>query len=184
MTVIFLPTLMIQKHLSLSQGAYVISATACTKTVSGFSICALTDHDCAPSGTVTTIVSLILSGMVMTSIPFWHEYYMFLITGMLYGFFSAPVTALLPVVLRELINLDELNYAFGLVTFIQGICNFAGPLTSGLIIDQFSRWSDAYGLKLCYVCGGLCMITAGICSLFTVYLSNKETEDQNGQNYS
>ena len=180
-TYIFLPTLMLQKHLSLSQGAYVLSAAACTNTVSRFSICALTDHHRAPSGLVTTIVSLIVSGMVMISMPFWHEYYMFLITGMLYGIFCAPVAALLPVVVGDLVTLDELNYVFGLVAFAQGIGSFGGPPTAGLLIDQFRLTGNGYGLKLCYVCGGTCMITAGVCSLFTVYLSNKKTKKQNGQ---
>ena len=152
MSHIFLPTLMLQKHLSLPQGAYVLSAAACTKTVGRFALCALMDHERAPSGTVTTTVSLILSGMVMISIPYLQEYYMFLIIGMFYGFVSAPVTALLPVVVGDLVNLEELNYAFGLVAFVQGIGYFGGPPTGGLLIDQFSVASDGYGLKVCYVC--------------------------------
>ena len=164
---IFLPTLMLNKNLSLSQGAYVLSAAACSNTVSRFTVCAITDHPCAPSAMVTTVISSISSGLIMTTMPFCYDMGTFMAAGMLYGFLCAPVASLLSVVLMDIVTLEKLNNAFGMVAFVQGIGTIAGPPTAGLIIDHFKL---DYGITICYVSGGLFMVLAGILSFLAKIL--------------
>ena len=174
---IFLPTLMLQKKFTLSQGANVLSAAAFANTLSRFTICAITDHPRAPSGMSTTTISLFLSGSVMASVPFCNEYYMFVAAGMMYGFLSAPEASLLSVVLGEITSLENLNYLFGVVAFVQGVGTFGGPPTAGLLIDQFGNAKDGYGIMICYVCGGSFYIIAGIFCLY-ITCSNKSNNDK------
>ena len=115
------------------------------------------------------IVGLMISGVVMAAIPFSYNYSIFVTAGVLYGFLQAPVHALLSVVLGEITTLDKLNYAFGIVAFVQGIGNFCGPLAAGFLVDTFRHTSDEYGLMLSYIFGGCCQAIAGISCCVTAY---------------
>ena len=149
---IFLPTLMLKKKLSLSQGAYVLSAAACSNTLSRFTVCTIIDHPRSPSAMMITVIGCILSGLIMTIM-------LFMASGLLYGLLSAPEASLLSVVLIEISTLEKLNNLFGMVAFVQGIGTITGPPVAGLLIDQFS---NDYGITVCYVSGGMFLVLAGV----------------------
>ena len=168
---IFLPTLMLKKNLSLSQGAYVLSAAACSNTVSRFTVCTIIDHPRSPSAMMITVTGCILSGLIMTIMPFSNNFSMFMAAGMLYGLLSAPEASLLSVVLMEISSLEKLNNLFGMVAFVQGIGTITGPPAAGLLIDQFS---NDYGISVCYVSGGIFLVLAGIFCFVTKVVSNSK----------
>ena len=107
----------------------------------------------------------------MVCIPFSDEYYMYVILGMSYGFFCAPVASLLSIVIDEIAPLKDLNYWFGAVSFVQGIGTFIGPLFAGLLVDGFSKTDSRYGLMVAYVGGGACMIFSGLFCLMSASLN-------------
>ena len=166
---IFLPTLMLKKNMSLSQGAYVLSAAACSNTLSRFTVCTMIDHHRSPSAMMITVIGCILSGLIMTIMPFSNSFGMFMVAGMLYGLLSAPEASLLSVVLMEISTLEKLNSLFGMVAFVQGIGTITGPPSAGLLIDQFS---NDRGITVCYVCGGTFLMLAGIFCFLTKLVSN------------
>ena len=174
---IFLPTLMLKKNLSLSHGAYVLSAAACSNTVSRFTVCTIIDHPRSPSAMMITVIGCILSGSIMTIMPFSNSFGMFMASAMLYGLLSAPEASLLSVVLMEISNLEKLNNLFGMVAFVQGIGTIAGPPAAGLLIDQFT---NEQGITICYVSGGMFLMLAGIFCFLTKFLSITKESLQEG----
>ena len=150
---------MLKKKLSLSQGAYVLSAAACSNTLSRFTVCTIIDHPRSPSAMMITVIGCILSGLIMTIMPFSNSFNVFMAAGMLYGLLSAPEASLLSVVLIEISTLEKLNNLFGMVAFVQGIGTITGPPVAGLLIDQFS---NDYGITVCYVSGGMFLVLAGV----------------------
>ena len=101
---------------------------------------------------------------------------MFMTAGMLYGFLSVPEAALLSVLLGEITTLDKLNYAFGIVAFVQGIGTFGGPPAAGLLVDYMRTTNDEYGLKISYIFGGSCLVVAGLACLVTACANKKDSK--------
>ena len=168
---IFLPSLMLQKGYTLEQSAFVLSAAALSNTISRFLVCILTDNANGPSAIFITTMGLLSSSIIMFAVPFCYDYITFILAGVMYGFLSAPEAALLSVVLGEITTLSKLNYAFGIVAFVQGIGTICGPPTAGLLIDCYA---DAeFGFTMSYIFGGICLAISGLASSVTFALNKK-----------
>lgn len=59
------------------------------------------------------------------------------ITGALFGLMFASSFSFTPIILVQLVSLDDFTVAYGLVLLIQGVGNLIGPPISGFMFEMF-----------------------------------------------
>jgi len=80
-------------------------------------------------------VSLAASGVVVASFPFCVALEEYLTLGVALGFSAAPFISLTSVVLVDLLGLDSLTSAFGLLIAFRGTSAVLGPPLAGAVYD-------------------------------------------------
>ena len=90
----------------------------------------LGDHPCI---NVTTFynVTIAIAGVFVALIPHTFAFTTIALFHAAYGFFSSSNFALTTVILVELLGMDRLTDAFGIVSMSQGIANLLGPPIAG-----------------------------------------------------
>lgn len=66
---------------------------------------------------------------------FCYDFYSFVIYASVYGFTIGAYVGLTSVILVDLLGLDRLTNAFGLLLLFQGIASFLGPPIAGTVSD-------------------------------------------------
>lgn len=64
---------------------------------------------------------------------FCYDFYSFVIYASIYGFTIGAYVGLTSVILVDLLGLDRLTNAFGLLLLFQGIASFLGPPIAGTV---------------------------------------------------
>lgn len=79
-----------------------------------------------------------------------YDFYSFVIYGSVYGFTIGAYVGLTSVILVDLLGLDRLTNAFGLLLLFQGIASFLGPPIAGMVshIDVGFVFLMAAAMKL------------------------------------
>ena len=85
---------------------------------------------------------------------------MFVAIALAFGFFVAAYISLTSIVLVELLGLDNLTSAFGLLVLFRGIFCMVGPPVAGSVFDQTQRYDISF-----YMAGGFLIISAMISSM-------------------
>ncbi|OQV19610.1 putative Monocarboxylate transporter 2 [Hypsibius exemplaris] len=107
-----------------------------------------------------------VAGLSTTFSIFATHYYTFAIYAAVYGFSGGFIIALQSVVLTDIVGLEKLTAAFGLLLLLEGACVFVGPPMAGSLTDYFDgdyTWA--------FVVTGILMSLAGV-SLLVVPVVN------------
>jgi len=80
-------------------------------------------------------VSLAVGGAVILAFPFCTDLAEYLTLGVALGFAVSPFIALTSVVLVDLLGLDSLTSAFGLLIAFRGMSAVVGPPLAGMVYD-------------------------------------------------
>ena len=62
-----------------------------------------------------------------------YDFYSFIVYGSVFGFTIGAYVGLTSVILVDLLGLDRLTNAFGLLLLFQGIASFLGPPIAGMV---------------------------------------------------
>ncbi|RNA24814.1 monocarboxylate transporter 12 [Brachionus plicatilis] len=89
---------------------------------------------------------LTICGIATSIEPFFTTYAGFLIYSMVFGFTSGGYVSLTSVLLVDLLGLDKLTNAFGMLLVFQGIATLIGPPTIGILYDIFKSYSIPFFL--------------------------------------
>ena len=76
-------------------------------------------------------VIMIACGLCLICVPFSKTYVPMVVLAGLFGLFSAATEALCSVIIADIIGVDRLTDAFGIVMFLQGVANLIGPPFAG-----------------------------------------------------
>merc|ERR1711933_251907 len=79
-------------------------------------------------------IFVFLSGISVSVLPFCTSYELFVVFMSIFGFFTSYVI-LETIVLVEILGLDNLTSAFGLVLVFQGLASMIGTPIAGAIYD-------------------------------------------------
>merc|ERR1712198_794807 len=101
-------------------------------------------------------MGLIGSGITLTIVPFVYNYWGLISLGAIFGVTCAPYTMGLAIVLRDMIELDQIASAFGKIALIQGIGIVVGPTISGYIYDATKNYA------VVFVAAGVSFILGGV----------------------
>merc|ERR1712192_198204 len=99
--------------------------------------------------------------------PFCSSYWSFVVCALAFGFFVAAYISLTSIVLVDLLGLDNLTSAFGLLTLFRGFSSMIGPPINGWIFE----WTNEYNISF-FVSGGF-LLLAGIISCGVDLLKRK-----------
>jgi MFS transporter, MCT family, solute carrier family 16 (monocarboxylic acid transporters), member 14 len=91
-------------------------------------------------------LTLVLCGLVSCLVFRFTSYWAFVSYCFFFGFTISSYVCLTSVVLVDLVGVDRLTNAFGLLLFIQGIATFVGPPMAGKLFDITRRYDWTFVL--------------------------------------
>lgn len=97
----------------------------------------------------TYATCLIVCGISTALMPLAVYNYTYLLTlGMIFGISFSSSFSFIPILLVELVELEDFTCAYGLVLLVQGIGNLIGPPLAGVICELYFSICDLIGSEL------------------------------------
>lgn len=112
--------------------------------------------------------SLILSSICVFIFPLITTFTGFVILGLLFGLFIAAYISLTSIVLVDVMGIENLTSAFGLLTMFRGAASIVGPPIAGAVYEATNSYSISF-----YLAGGFLM-AAGVTSIFADIVRRRE----------
>ena len=109
---------------------------------------------------VVTNLAIFLSGVCTMILPLCTTYGTFVAVALAFGFFVAAYISLTSIVLVELLGIDNLTSAFGLLVLFRGVFCMVGPPVAGSVFDQTQRYDISF-----YMAGGFLIVAAFVSSM-------------------
>jgi len=103
--------------------------------------------------------SLVLSSLCVFFFPFVTSYPMLLTVGAFFGLSIAAYISLTSIVLVDLLGLEKLTSAFGLLTMFRGAASIVGPPIAGAVFEATSS------LNISFYLAGSFLLAAGVASM-------------------
>ncbi|XP_069688368.1 monocarboxylate transporter 13 isoform X2 [Periplaneta americana] len=123
-------------------------------------------------------VCLTICGVATALSALCHDFYSFVVYASVYGFTIGAYVGLTSVILVDLLGLDRLTNAFGLLLLFQGIASFLGPPIAGWLYDALRSYNPGF-----YV-AGVTIAASGIMLFFIPalqrHLMKRKTSEKGG----
>jgi len=156
---VYLPSLAeSQLDISSEQGALLLSVVGISNTLGRILSGWLSDFAFVDSLFVVNC-SLVLSALCVFFFPFVTSYSMLLTVGAFFGLSIAAYISLTSIVLVDLLGLEKLTSAFGLLTMFRGAASIVGPPIAGAVFDATSS------LNISFYLAGSFLLAAGVASM-------------------
>lgn len=101
-------------------------------------------------------ISLLVGGISTVLVPYCYSYEQLSAYCFVYGMCIAAFISLRSIIMVELLGIDKLTNAFGLVIMSQGISSFFGSPIAGLLSDWYGSYNATFYM------GGGTLIAAGL----------------------
>lgn len=124
---------------------------------------------------LVTNVSLAMLGLSVVILPFCATYPALVGVSLMFGFFVASYISITSILLVDLLGLDNLTSAFGLLAMFRGVSSVAGPPIAGALYDATHSYDTSF-----FVAGG-CLFLASALSFGVQALKSirtKKTADE------
>jgi len=133
----FLPGITQQRGLTESDSALLISLIGFFNTGGRIVSGAITDHPKVDALALTTVA--IFSGAICPALmTLCYDFWSYAIVCILFGLFLSAWPAVTSSLLVDILGLEHLTSAFGVLTCIRGLSAFLGPPLGGFVIDATS----------------------------------------------
>ncbi|KAJ4436472.1 hypothetical protein ANN_16503 [Periplaneta americana] len=123
-------------------------------------------------------VCLTICGVATALSALCHDFYSFVVYASVYGFTIGAYVGLTSVILVDLLGLDRLTNAFGLLLLFQGIASFLGPPIAGWLYDALRSYNPGF-----YV-AGVTIAASGVMLFFIPalqrHLIKRKTSEKGG----
>ncbi|KAF7632723.1 MFS domain-containing protein [Meloidogyne graminicola] len=116
-------------------------------------------------------LTLMFCGFITCFVFAINSFYAFIAYCFFYGFTISSYVCLTSVVLVDLVGVNRLTNAFGLLLFIQGIATFVGPPIAGKLYDLTFRYDWTFALC------GICLFMSGA-MLFVIPQKNNYLKEK------
>jgi len=154
---VYLPTLAQKQEISPEQGALLLSVIGISNTLGRIVTGWISDFAWVDSLFVVNC-SLVLSASCVFLFPFVATYEMLLVVGALFGLSIAAYISLTSIILVDLLGLERLTSAFGLLTMFRGAASIVGPPLAGAVFEAAS-------LDISFYLAGSFLLAAGLLSI-------------------
>ncbi|KAK3107138.1 hypothetical protein FSP39_007973 [Pinctada imbricata] len=126
----FLPDLAKDLNISSHQGALLISLIGVTNTVTRLLVGYVSDQSWADALIINNI-ALMIGGAATVGVPFYTGFGLLVVYTVLFGAAIAAFVSLRSIIMVELMGIERLTNAFGLVVLCQGLSSFIGSPIAG-----------------------------------------------------
>jgi MFS family permease len=156
---VYLPSLAEdQLDISSDQGALLLSVVGISNTLGRIVSGWLSDFAFVDSLFVVNC-SLVLSSLCVFFFPFVTSYTMLLTVGAFFGLSIAAYISLTSIVLVDLLGLEKLTSAFGLLTMFRGAASIVGPPIAGAVFEATAS------LNISFYLAGSFLLAAAVTSM-------------------
>merc|ERR1719193_1660532 len=139
----FLPAMAKERGLTEDQAALLISLIGAFNTAGRIISGAVTDHPKIDALFVTS-VAIFIGSLQPFGMELCSTFEGFIVVSILFGFSLSAWPAVTSSMLVDMLGLEMLTSAFGVLTCIRGIAAFLGPPTAGFVIDAGQSYSYAF----------------------------------------
>jgi len=112
--------------------------------------------------------SLILSSVCVFLFPLITTFPGFVVLGLFFGLFIAAYISLTSIVLVDVMGIENLTSAFGLLTMFRGAASIVGPPIAGAVYESTQSYSISF-----YLAGGF-LLAAGLTSILADLVRRRE----------
>ncbi|VDD79686.1 unnamed protein product [Mesocestoides corti] len=99
------------------------------------------------SATMVSTVTLFLAGCAVCIMPYWSSLIGQIILMAAFGLAISPFFSLTSIILCDILDLEALTNAYGIVTLVRGIASTVGSPVAGTIVSATSTFSIAFLLS-------------------------------------
>lgn len=163
--------MMVNKGLSTEKASLIVSVIGISNTIGRVGVGWLVDRPWISSLLVTNI-SLISSGLCIFCFPACQDFTSFVIVALLMGLSVSAFIALTSIVVVDLLGLDVLTSAFGLIGAGRGISSIVGPPLAGLVYEMTSDY------KASFFMAGTFFLAAGVIGQAAYFLKKTKTSEK------
>merc|ERR1719412_2082817 len=164
---VYLPSMAAQYDgISTEDAAFLVSVIGISNTLGRVISGWISDFSWVNSLVVTN-TAIILSALTVFLFPFCTSYASLTVMALLFGFFVAAYISLTSIILVDLLGLDNLTSAFGLLTLFRGFSSMIGPPINGWIFEATRDYN------ICFSVSGGFLLLAGIISCGVDILKRK-----------
>lgn len=153
---VYLPAAAEAKGVDKTAATFLVSIIGITNTVGRVLSGLVADIPCV-SALMVNNVCIVASGLCVFLTPFATTYGSFCTISVFFGFFVSAYISLTSIILVDLLGLDQLTNAFGLLILFRGSASMVGPPLAGSIYDATQSYDVSF-----YVAGCLLFICAGL----------------------
>ncbi|XP_075072450.1 monocarboxylate transporter 9 [Mixophyes fleayi] len=100
------------------------------------------------------VFTLIATGLAISAVPFAKTYTTLAVIAGTIGFFTGN-WSIFPYVTTDIVGLEKLTHAYGILMFFAGVGNCLGPP----IVGWFFDWTQTYDIAFCFC--GVCVLLGG-----------------------
>ncbi len=119
---------------------------------------------------LVTNLAILLSGLSTIVLPFCSTYGTFVFVALMFGFFVAAYISLTSIVLVDLLGLDNLTSAFGLLVLYRGVSSMVGPPVAGAVYDATQSYDSSF-----FMAGGF-LVLASLVSFAAQILQRRKAK--------
>jgi len=138
------------------QAAFLLSIIGIANTIGRVVIGAISDHPKINALWVHNF-TLAVTGIIQFFVPLCTTYATLCVYAAIFGLFAAAYISLTSIILCDILGLERLTNAFGLLTLARGISSTAGPPVAGKLVDTTGSFDAAF-----YMSGAMFLL----CTLF------------------
>lgn len=144
---VYLPALAsTYEGISVEDAAFLLSVIGISNTIGRVLAGWMSDFSWVNS-LVVTYSALILSSLCVAAIPFCSTYGGFVTVALLFGFFVAAFVSVTSIVLVDLLGIDNLTNAFGILTLFRGSSSMIGPPIAGWVFEATQNYDISFFLS-------------------------------------
>lgn len=172
-----------QDDISVEDAAFLVSIIGISNTVGRVISGWISDFSWVNSLVVTN-TAIILSAITVFLFPFCTSYASLTVMALLFGLFVAAYISLTSIILVDLLGLDNLTSAFGLLTLFRGFSSMIGPPINGKYQTveesneiRFPGWifEATRDYNICFSVSGGFLLLAGLISCGVDVLKRRQT---------
>ncbi|XP_029647396.1 monocarboxylate transporter 7 isoform X2 [Octopus sinensis] len=145
----------VELNIKPSNAAFLLSIIGITNTIGRVVTGFLADLRKVDSLLINNI-ALLVTGIATCLSLFCNNYATLCIYASVFGLFAAAFISLTSIIICDLLGLDKLTNAFGLLSLVRGISTIIGPPLAGAIYDSTKKYDSAFQMGgILIICGGL-----------------------------
>lgn len=131
---VYLVDAAVQQGIDANQASFLLSIIGITNTIGRVACGWVADFPSVNSMLLNNI-SLVISTISVTATPFCHTYPAFVVMAIFFGLAVSGYISLTSIILVDLLGLDKLTNAFGLLILFRGAAAIVGSPLAGIVYD-------------------------------------------------